>query len=194
MMLKLACDKRGPGWRLIAADDDQLSSPAAFDAALQLVSGYRRKKALAFRFEKDRRTSLLAGLLLDELLADCGLRERDMTYEVGEFGKPTLVGFENLHFSLAHSTGMAAGALSNAPIGVDVERLPGFPHNVAEPYEWTEMESVGKLLGCGVGTFVDSGNYERPANVSVEHFALGDYLVCIAREVGSPSYPGETAI
>ncbi len=189
--MKLVCDKRGLGWRLIAADDGQVSSSASFDAALSLVSSYRREKALAFRFEKDRRTSLLAGLLLDELLADCGLRERDMIYEVGEFGKPMLAGHKNLHFSLAHSAGMAVGALSSVPIGVDVERLPDFPRDVAEPYDWTEMESVGKLLGCGVGTFVDSGSYERPANVVVEHFALGDYLVCVARETGLPLYPGE---
>ena len=194
MKLKLVCDKRGPGWRLIAADDGQISSSASFDAALSRVSSYRREKALAFRFEKDRRTSLLAGLLLDELLAGCGLRERDMIYEVGEFGKPMLAGHENLHFSLAHSAGMAVGALSTVPIGVDVERLPGFPRDVAEPYEWTEMESVGKLLGCGVGTFVDSGNYERPANVMVEHFALGEYLVCVARETDLPLYPDEQAI
>ena len=192
--MKLAYDKRGPGWRLIAADDGRISSPGAFDAALQLVSDYRREKALAFRFEKDQRTSLLAGLLLDELLSDRGLRERDMAYEEGEFGKPMLAGHENLHFSLAHSVGMAVGALSDAPIGVDVEHLPGFPRNVAEPYEWTEMESVGKLLGCGVGTFVDSGNYERPANVMVEHFALGEYLVCVARETDLPLYPDEQAI
>ena len=86
----------------------------------------------------------------------------------------------------AHSAGMAVGALSDKPIGVDVEYLSSFPYDIAEPYAWTEMESVGKLLGCGVGTFVDSGIYERPADVTVEHFKLGDHLVCIARQSGLP--------
>ena len=184
--MQLACDKRGTGFRIIAAPDDQIAASEAFDAALSLVSSHRRSKALSFRFEKDQRTSLLAGLLLDELLAEHGLRERDMTYEVSELGKPTFAYRKDLHFSLAHSSGMAVGAISDKPVGVDVEHLPNFPFDIAEPYEWTEMESVGKLLGCGVGTFVDSGNYARPTNVSVEHFVLGSHLVCIARETGLP--------
>ena len=191
--MQLACDKRGEGWRLIAAPDDQIAASDAFDAALSLVSSHRRDKALSFRFEKDRRTSLLAGLLLDELLAERGLRERDMTYEVSELGKPTFAGHEDLHFSLAHSSGMAVGALSDEPVGVDVEHLPSFPFDIAEPYAWTEMESVGKLLGCGVGTFVDSGSYERPPHVALAHFMLGDYLVCIARETGLLWKESETA-
>ena len=184
--MQLACDKRGEGWRFIAARDDQVAASEAFDAALASVSSYRRAKALSFRFAKDQRTSLLAGLLLDELLAEHGLRERDMAYEVGVLGKPAFADRVDLHFSLAHSAGMAVGALSNAPIGVDVEHLPSFPYDVAEPYAWTEMESVGKLLGCGVGAFVDSGDYARPANVVVGHFLIGDHLVCIGRETGLP--------
>lgn len=184
--MELACDKRGEGWRFVAACDDQIATSDAFDAAIWAVSAHRRGKALSFRFEKDRRTSLLAGLLLDELLREEGLRERDMVYKVGEFGKPTFADYANLHFSLAHSTGMAVGALSDTPIGIDVEHLPSFPYDIAEPFTWTEMESVGKLIGCGVGTFVDSGRYERPDGVKVEHFRLGDHLICIARENGLP--------
>lgn len=186
MRLKLACDMRGAGWRFVAAPDEQIAASETFDAALPSVSDHRREKALSFYFEKDRRTSLLAGLLLDELLSEKGLRERDMVYNVSELGKPTFAEHADLHFSLAHSAGMAVGALSDVPIGVDVENLARFPYDIAEPYNWTEMESVGKLLGCGVGTFVDSGVYERPANVTVGHFKLGDHLVSIARETGLP--------
>lgn len=184
--MKLACDIRKAGWRLIAAEDDQIATSEAFSAALPLVSEHRRAKVLSFRFERDQRTSLLAGLLLDELLLERGLHERDMSYKVSELGKPTFADRADLHFSLAHSAGMAVAALSDAPLGVDVENLSSFPYDIAEPYAWTEMESVGKLLGCGVGTFVDSGNYARPANVAVEHFMLGEHLVCIAGETGLP--------
>ena len=184
--VELACDKRGEGWRFVAACDDQIATSAAFDAAICTVSAHRRGKALSFRFEKDRQTSLLAGLLLDELLSEKGLREQDMVYEIGELGKPTFADHASLHFSLAHSAGMAVGALSDTPIGIDVEHLPSFPYDVAEPFSWTEMESVGKLIGCGVGTFVDAGHYERPDSVEVEHFMLGDHLACIARESGLP--------
>ena len=169
------------GCRIMGALTDVLMQPDVFSMALDGVSEHRRQKVLAYRFEKDRRTSLLAALLLDELLRERGLRERDMSYLEGEQGKPRFCHHEDLHFSLAHSRNAAIAALSCAPVGIDIEYLPDFPHDIADPHMWTEMESVGKMLGCGVGAFVDSRSYDRPRDVAVEHATFGDYLVCIAR-------------
>ena len=180
--MKAAFDKRWKGCRCLAASTDEVASNQAFECGLDRVSAHRRRKALSYRFAKDRRTSLLAGLLLDELLGDYGLRERDMTYVEGELGKPLFAERPRLHFSLAHSENMAVASLSLVPVGADIEHLPSFPHEVAEPYSWTEMESVGKLLGCGVGTFIDSGEYRRPESVALEHVQIGEYLICIARQ------------
>lgn len=182
----MGLDIRDNGCRVIAARADALEDADTFEEALAHVSDHRRLKAKSFRFAKDRQLSLLAGLLLDELLRDYGLRERDMAYLVGPQGKPEFADRSDLHFSLAHSGSMAVAALSTSPVGVDVEHLPSFAYDVAEPYGWTKMESVGKLLGCGVGTFVDGAAFRVPAGVSVEHVELGDYLVCIARETGLP--------
>ena len=178
--LRHELDIQRGGLRMVAAAIDVFDGEVAFDEALAQVSGHRRAKALAYRFEPDRQLSVLAGLLLDELLADYGLRERDMTYREGEQGKPTFADRADLHFSLAHSKQMAVAALAGVPVGVDVEYLPGFPRDIAEPYEWTEMESVGKLLGCGVGSFVDGATFHIPDGVTVAHTVLDDYLVCIA--------------
>ena len=180
----LEFDKTTESCRVVGAFAYQLAGPGAFEAALGRVSGYRRAKALALRFGKDRRTSLLAGLLLDELLQEHGLRERDMGYSVSEAGKPAFANRPDLRFSLAHSGQMAVAALSARPVGIDVEHLPSFPRDIAEPYAWTEMEAVGKALGCGVGPYVDAGagSYRRPAGFTVRHFAAGAdaYLVCLA--------------
>ncbi len=173
-------DIRRANVRAIGALTEPLEHADAFDAALERVSSYRRAKVLAFRFAQDRRLSLLAGLLLDELLGEHGLRERDMTYLEGDKGKPSFASAADLHFSLAHSGNMAVATLSQAPVGIDVEHLPGFPRDIAEPCEWTTMESVGKLLGCGIGTFVDGSPFRVPDGVSVEHIDLDDYLVCLA--------------
>ena len=172
---------RADGCHVVIGRTDALADAREFETAMGRVSAHRRAKVCAYRFAKDRRLSLLAGLLLDELLGDCGLRERDMDYGEGESGKPVFANHPALHFSLAHSECMAVAALSRVPVGVDVEYLPSFPYDVAEPYLWTEMESVGKLIGCGVGGFVDVKRYRRPDAVTIEHILLGDYLVCIAR-------------
>ena len=178
--MQLALDTTRQGCRVIAGLTDALADERRFAAALEHVSAARRQKVQAYRFAKDRRLSLLAGLLLDELLGDVGLREQGMAYGEGEGGKPVFANRPDLHFSLAHAERMVVAALSAAPVGVDVEYLPTFPHDVAEPYAWTEMESVGKLYGSGVGVFVDGEAYSRPAGMVIEHISLGDYLVCIA--------------
>lgn len=182
---ELDMGKAGP--RVVAARIGAFDDGLDFDTALSGVSAVRRGKALAYRFDKDRRLSLLAGLLLDALLRERGLREHDMAYVIGEHGKPAFRDFPGLHFSLAHSGEMAVAALADAPIGVDVERLSDFPHEIAESREWTAMESVGKALGCGVGLFVDGGGFAIPQGMCVEHVDLGDYLVCVA--VQSPVRP-----
>ena len=84
------------------------------------------------------------------------------------------------HFSLAHSETMAAAGLAHDPVGVDVEHLQAFPSDIADPYEWTRMEAVGKALGTGVGVFADSGCFTVPEGFRIEHRECGDYLVCVA--------------
>ena len=182
-MTQLAIDITQQGCRAIGAFADVFDRPGAFEGALANASEYRRRKVAAFRFDKDRRLSLLAGALLDELLRGRGLRERDMTYAENEQGKPALVEHQNLHFSLAHSGRMAVAALSTGPVGIDVEYLPAFPRDIAEPLSWTEMEAVGKAMGCGVGDFADGVPYVRPEGFDVSHIPLGDYIVCLAQRV-----------
>ena len=177
----LDLDMREHGCRFVAAHVDALGDPQAFDEALLLVSEHRRAKVRSFRFAKDQRLSLLAGLLLNELLHDWGLSERDMVYAEAEGGKPVFANRPDLHFSLSHSEAMAVATMACAPVGVDVEYLPAFPYDLADPHQWTEMESVGKLLGCGVGVFVDGAPYRRPDGIMVEHVACGDYLICLSR-------------
>lgn len=189
--MKLEADIRKDGFRVIAAYADALQDTRAFERALASASDYRKQKTLAYKFAKDRRLCLLAGMLLDELLGAHGLRESDMAYVEGAHGKPSFSGHADLHFSLAHSENMAVAALAQRAIGVDVEYLAGFPHDIADPHAWTSMESVGKLLGTGVGELVDqgalnSGSYSVPEGIQVDHIEFGDYLISIARETGLP--------
>lgn len=183
-MTQLAIDITQQGCRAIGAFVDALDQPGAFEGALANASEHRRRKVTSFRFDKDRRLSLLAGALLDELLCERGLRERDRAYVEGERGKPAFADYPDLHFSLAHSGQMAVAALAETPAGIDVEFLPSFPRDLAEPYSWTEMEAVGKVLGCGVGDYVDGVAYTRPPGFEVTHVPIGDdYLICLAQQL-----------
>lgn len=83
------------------------------DAALALVSPARREKALAISSAAARRQSLGAALLLHSVFgrSDCSVTEN---------GKPFFAG-SDAHFSLAHCRDTVVCAVSDAPVGVDIE-------------------------------------------------------------------------
>ncbi len=105
------------------ANVEPLGAPGALDDALLLLSHYRREKTLKYRFNKGKWLSAGAGLLLDNMLQEHGLRERDMQYTQGEHGKPAFANHPQLHFNLSHSDTLVACALGEKPMGVDVQTI-----------------------------------------------------------------------
>lgn len=124
----------------------------------------RFKKAMRFRFERDRLLCLGAGLLMMEAL---GLRdEREIRY--GPYGKPYVPGLQA--FSISHSGSRCLLACGDvAQIGADIEeaeeRHIDVAHTVytenelawmkADPVGrffqlWTWKESVMKATGMGL--------------------------------------------
>lgn len=105
------------------ANVEALGAPGALDDALCRLSHDRCEKTLKYRFEKGKWLSAGAGLLLDNLLQEHGLRERDMEYTQGEHGKPAFVSHPELYFNISHSGTLVACALGDQPVGVDVQTL-----------------------------------------------------------------------
>ena len=135
----------------------------------------RRAKVMRFHFEKDRCLCLGAGLLLEHALLQAGAS--DLSLHCLANGKPVLANEPNIHFNLSHSGTMAVCALSDHPVGVDVEILqkaePGvmnmcFRHDEQEWIRrsdypdhaftrlWTRKESYLKLSGEGLSRPLDS--------------------------------------
>ena len=131
------------------ADVEGLGAPGALDDALCRLSHYRRDKVVRYRFERGKWLSAGAGLLLDNMLLERGLRERDMEYAEGEHGKPVFANHPELHFNLSHSGTLVACALGDAPMGVDVQQivklrrsLVSYTMSEAEIARLDAMESV----------------------------------------------------
>ncbi len=131
------------------ADVEGLGAPGALDDALCRLSHYRRDKTVRYRFERGKWLSAGAGLLLDDMLMEHGLRERDMEYAEGEHGKPVFANHSELHFNLSHSGTLVACALCDAPVGVDVQQivklrrsLVNYTMSEAEISRLDAMESV----------------------------------------------------
>ncbi|MBQ7265972.1 MAG: 4'-phosphopantetheinyl transferase superfamily protein [Firmicutes bacterium] len=130
---------------------------------------YRREKTDFFMFEKDKRLSLAAGILLKKALDEHNVEDRDIL--CGKNGKPYLKD-KKLHFNISHSENMAVCAVSDRVVGVDTEKVHIFEEglinfvfhkeeidcirkNYADPDEgftflWTVKESAMKYFGTGL--------------------------------------------
>ncbi len=141
------------------------------ESALKQVSPQRREKALLYRHEAGRRQSLAVYLLLKKALEqEYGITE-DLEFGYQEHGKPYLLHYPDIHFSLSHCKVAVACAVSDRPVGIDIEHLRPFNKELAtyvlnedqleqvlqstDPAVeflkfWTQKESFLKLTGEGI--------------------------------------------
>lgn len=139
--------------------------------ALNMVSMQRREQALRFRFEAGRRLCLAAYLLLMEgLEKEYGITEPPI-FDYTPEGKPFLAHHPDIHFSFSHSGTVALCAISNQPVGADVEtprkispelirhtmndEEVGLINSSPDPtmqflYFWTRKEAFLKLISKGI--------------------------------------------
>ncbi len=140
-------------------------------SALDLVSPQRREQAMRYRHESGQRLSLAAYLLLMEgLQKEFGIDEAPV-FDYSAEGKPFIANHPDVHFNLSHSGTVALCAVSNQPIGTDVETtrkvstsLISYTMNDSEKeqisassnptmrflYFWTRKEALLKLTGDGI--------------------------------------------
>lgn len=153
-------------------DDMTPWSEERMEEILSLVSLQRREKALKLRHKSGRQQSLMAYRLLQELLEEVyGITEPPV-FRLLENGKPVISGHEDIHFNMSHCRNGVACAVSDRPIGIDIESIPqeikkGLAEYVFNDYElqmleaspsptlvftrlWTMKEAVVKLSGRGL--------------------------------------------
>ncbi|MDR1109944.1 MAG: 4'-phosphopantetheinyl transferase superfamily protein [Deltaproteobacteria bacterium] len=140
---------------------------------LALVAPARRAKALALKRPRDRQRSLLAGLMLREVLGV----SRDEDLEYGPQGRPSLAG-GGPSFSLSHSGPYVALSVGRPVHGIDLQetRTRPVPDSLARwalaPEElaefgqnpdpclftriWTMKEAFVKATGLGLSQGLDS--------------------------------------
>jgi 4'-phosphopantetheinyl transferase len=106
----------------------RLDPPASVVARCTAVlTDAERSRRRAFRFEADRRRSIVARALLRTLLARyTGDDPREVELGLGEHGKPRLASSDWPQFNLAHSAEWVLMGFSDEVLGVDVEDVVAF--------------------------------------------------------------------
>lgn len=82
-----------------------------------------------------RQQSFTASLLLDEAIRlCCPSVPRPLDIASNENGKPYLTAAPDVHFSLSHSAAWAVCAVSDHPVGVDIQQCRSFKPNIADRF------------------------------------------------------------
>lgn len=170
--------------------DEPRHDPGALASSL---SAEETARAARRRNAEARRRFIVAHAALRAILARyCGQPARALVFEAGPHGKPCLVDWPAIEFSLAHSNGHALIAVARErPVGVDIERIrpdiraldlarrffsPAEAEALAEMAEsgrtqaffllWTCKEAFVKALGRGFALplreFTVAAEGERP--------------------------------
>ena len=144
--------------------------------AYNLVSKNRQDKIDFYRFDKDKKLSCGAYLLLKKLLYEENIT--NPLFKTEKYGKAYISNHENIHFNLSHSSKIVLCSISDREVGVDVEYIdPKIDLNIAKHYfynseyenimnaknkadeffkYWVLKESYMKYTGLGMNLKLDS--------------------------------------
>ena len=144
--------------------------------AYELVPKNRQEKIDFYRFDRDKKLSCGAYLLLKKLLSEENIT--NPVFKTEKYGKPYIQNYENFHFNLSHSRKIVLCAISDMEVGIDVEYIdPEIDLNIAKHYffneeynsiiksdnpadeffkYWVLKESYMKYTGFGMNLNLDS--------------------------------------
>ena len=158
--------------KLYRININDLDDPQQNKGLLESVGVERRKEILRYYRPKDRKRSLGAGIIIEQILKENGLSEDHLKYS--ENGKPVA---DNLFFNVSHAGDYVVGVSSDCDVGCDIEKIIDAPIEIAEHYFnqseieyiksesdknkafftlWTLKESYMKMTGMGMSLPLDS--------------------------------------
>ena len=179
-------------WADISEIPDIMQKPeAAADIPPEQI-----KRILEYKLPLQRKQCFCARLM-EKFLADTyGFSVKDITR--GEKGKPSV---ENINYNVSHSGNLVICAVSDRPVGCDVELVRAVKQNVADKYFsesekampffkiWTAKESYLKMTGEGIAD--DLKNIEIVFDENNQKMFIkrnGNMEKCTLEEYSVPGY------
>ena len=167
----------------------------AFENYSSKIEEERRNKILRTRNSELRVRSLATGVLLHKVICRWLGQEQENTlafhigYEKG--GKPYLLDYPQVHYNLSHSGDYVCCAISEQPVGVDIQKHVDYKEAVAARFfsqednqllkecneqersklffqMWCRKESYGKLTGKGLGQSLDKFEIDWEQDAAID--------------------------
>ena len=170
---------------------DRPMRQAESEALLALLPQERRNRLHGHTLEKQPEVLCAYGLLLALLREQYGWTALP-PMERTENGKPFFSGYPQVHFSISHTAGAAAAAVSDAPVGVDIQYIQTPPRRLTyltgleEPEaffgSWVRWEARAKRTGTGILDMVRRQPPLAPGEVCTEVRTFQGYRAAAAGE------------
>ena len=161
-------------------DISPLCNQEVFDYYYNISPKQRKEKSDRFKLNEDKARSIGAYALLRFAVSDHTEFDLDkLEILTDKNGKP-FVKENPFYFSISHSGKYAVCALSDSPVGIDIELKkefsPKFKDRFAEnTLDWTKKEAKGKLTGNG---FFD----KTPDNFVYTHKKTDGYIITVCSD------------
>lgn len=182
---------------LYVANISALLEPLECPDVMNGLPTERKEKILSCKQKQKRLQCLGAGLLLNKVLSRYGISLELVYTETN--GKPVVDG---ICFNLAHSGDLVICAVSEKPVGCDIEKIKDAPKRVAErsftdaekeylqrfsgdAYNreffriWTKKESYLKMIGTGIRVPLDTLEIK---DCHVQEYEVTGYQITVCAE------------
>lgn len=145
-----------------------------FQYLLRFVQSEKQERILKQKIKQNADNMLIGEILAKTAIKKTfGIDISKQNFTYTEYGKPYLSNYPEVHFNISHSVEYVACAVSDKPIGVDIQKISEYNSNVAKRVcnekelvqiensldkaseftkLWTQKEAVLKMYGPGIAS------------------------------------------
>ena len=175
--------------------------PDIFEYLLKFIH-FRKKEHILRQKTKQNADNMLIGEILAKVAIKktFGIDISKQEFVCNEYGKPYLLNYPDVHFNISHSGQYVACAVSDKPVGIDIQKIseynPAVAKRVCSVQElkciesstdkssefiklWTQKEAVIKMHGTGIAN-TDIKNCLNNENTQSQK--IDDYWLSIAEQ------------
>ncbi len=176
-----------------------------FESLLPYLSSEEREKIGKFHFDIDKQLGLYSNVLI-RLTAcqDLGITNNNILFERNKYGKPYLKNLPSFHYNISHTRNAIVLAVSDNPVGADIERIQKVKLDIAKRFFtnqeetyilnstnqnqaffeiWTKKEAYIKYIGKGLSISLNSFSvFDTNISKHINHFLIDNYIISVCRK------------
>lgn len=190
-------------YKLYLFEDFDSITESFLKRCIDVLPTERRRKALRYRFDIDRKMSVISYLmLLYALRENYNITNPQIAYSV--YGKPYLTEYPDIYFNISHCPKGCVCVVSDHEVGVDIQDIRPFSWDIAKRVccdnelkmlqnaadkdktftrIWAMKESYLKMTGSGITDIIFTDTTSLTKQIDI--FENEDYVMAVAMTLES---------